>query len=150
MADSRAGRVLNFLLCRLWCDAIFLMSFFFFSVFISCRSTCDFWTFFLLQKKTSSPVSWTSVGKRCRRRASSWRWEGVRGCDGGLLSAPGPSGGWRKTHRERIIKTVLKPTCKSASFRSLAWLWKENRLPGAFYKARHPSFPSTGDFWLKH
>lgn len=128
MADSRAGRVLNFLLCRLWCDAIFLMSFFFFSVFISCRSTCDFWTFFPLQKKTSSPVSWTSVGKRCRRRASSWRWEGVRGCDGGRLSAPGPSGGWRKTHRERIIKTSFIPLARlTVKRKQAAWGFLESQ-----------------------
>lgn len=47
------------------------------------------------------------------------RWEGGRECDGGQLSAPGPSGGrgGRQTERKRLIKTVLKLTCKSASLR---------------------------------
>lgn len=61
---------------------------------------CDFSTFAPLQRKTCSPASWTSAGRRCRRRASSLRWVGGRGCDGGRLSAPGPSGGRREMHRE--------------------------------------------------
>lgn len=72
------------------------------------------------RRRTCSPASWTSAGKRRRRRASSWRWEGGRGCDGGRLSAPGPSAGWR----ERTIKTLMTLTSESESEETLFFLYQ--------------------------
>ena len=115
MADIRAAEVKNKIFGG--CNVVGGV----FPVYFLCSSE-TFVTFELfthLQKNTCSPVSWTSAGKRCRRRASSWRWEGARGCDGGRPSAPDPSGGRRETHThthiERLIKTVLTLTCKSTS-----------------------------------
>lgn len=60
------------------------------AVFLFLFLTFELWAHH--QKETCSPASWTSAGRRCRRRASSLRWSGGRGCGGGRPSAPGPSG----------------------------------------------------------